>query len=135
MDQTASYDFTWLVPERVIGGTLRGVATLESIEAMDKLLIQMLDAGTAPVHIIVDCGKLTRVPVNLTQVQARMTHLNHAKLGKVAAYDVNRFVRFMAAAVFAFTKTQLHFAANRADAITYLRHIDYTVDWHNAAGS
>jgi hypothetical protein len=135
MQEPVCYTFTWLVPQRVLMAELGGVASLEDIEQADKVVINMLDAGIAPVHIIVNCSTLTRVPVNLTQVQARMTHLNHANLGKVAAYGVNRYVRLMASAVFSFSKTQLQFAPTPADAITYIRHIDYTVDWHNTPSS
>jgi len=124
------YDHRWLVPDRVILSTLVGIGTLEDIEATDQILLDMLDSGDAPVHIIVNCTDLVSVPVNLTQVLSRMTHLHDPNLGKVVAYGVNRWVRFMATAIFPFTKTQLQFTNSLEEAITYIKQADYTVDWN-----
>jgi hypothetical protein len=128
MEPSKCYDHIWLVPERVILSTLVGVSTLKDIELSNEEVLDMLNAGTPPIHIIVDCTNLESIPVNLTQVISRMTHLHDPNLGNVVAFGVNRWVRFMASAIFPFTKTQIHFVNSRKEAITSIKQLDDTIE-------
>jgi hypothetical protein len=128
MEPSKCYDHIWLVPERVILSTLVGKTTLDDIAGSDKEVLAMLDVGTPPIHIIVDCTNLESVPVNLTQVIARMTHLHDPNLGNVVAFGVNRWVRFMASAIFPFTKTHLQFVNTQEEALASIKQLDDTIE-------
>ncbi len=71
----------WLQENRIIRTQLLGKLSEQEAKEMSAAHAQLLDAGTAPVHLVVDVTGLDSIPINLRQNTAMGEYLRHPSLG------------------------------------------------------
>src|SRR5215207_7753219 len=85
----------WLQQNRIIRTQLVGKLTEQEAKDMSEAHAKFLDAGTAPVHLIVDVTKLDAIPINLRQNTSMGEYLRHPSLGWTVLVGGSTLVNFM----------------------------------------
>ncbi|PJF36192.1 MAG: hypothetical protein CUN49_06695 [Candidatus Thermofonsia Clade 1 bacterium] len=114
------YSVDWLIKDRLILLNTSGDISIEEIEAIDRDIIQLLEAGQAPVHILADMKELGKFPFDLISMRRAATYLNHPKLGLIMAYGVSRIAASFAQLLTQLAGVRLRFSRDYAEAVTSL---------------
>lgn len=72
---------TWYLEDRIILAHVVGDNTLEDFRGINTAIIQHLDQGTAPVHLLIDVTELGNIPSNIIKVKQAFTYLDHPSIG------------------------------------------------------
>lgn len=89
------YQFNWHIHERVLGIKLTGRISLTLLHQINIDIIQRLERGTRPIHLILDFREVEDFPPLTHELVASQTYLAYRKLGWVIAYGNNRHVSFL----------------------------------------
>ena len=85
----------WLQENRIIRTQLTGKLTEQEAKDMSDAHAKFLDAGAAPVHLIVDVTRLEAIPINLRQNTSMGEYLRHPSLGWTVLVGGSTLVNFM----------------------------------------
>lgn len=123
-----THESSWLVAERVIQLRVSDTITMETIQVINAELLDMLETGTAPVHVINDMQGLKGFPNNLIQVKSLLTYMNHSKLGwEVIVSQPNPLVRFFASAITQIAGARMKMVPTLEEAYYALTRLDQTL--------
>src|SRR5687767_14970843 len=78
----------WLLEQRIIGVRDYGDITLTELRQTNADVIAMLDAGSAPVHLLLDLTALRKFPTLISASANTMSFLHHPALGYVAVWGI-----------------------------------------------
>ncbi|MEP7293153.1 MAG: hypothetical protein ABI835_15325 [Chloroflexota bacterium] len=85
----------WIEPNRIIRTELSGKLSDQEAKEMSDAHATFLDAGTAPIHLIVDVTRLDAIPINLRQNTSMGEYLRHPSLGWTVLVGGSTLVNFM----------------------------------------
>lgn len=74
-------NITWYLENRIILAHVVGDNSLEDFYVINETIIQYLDQGTAPVHLLIDVTELGNIPSNILKVKQAFTYLDHPSIG------------------------------------------------------
>lgn len=125
-----SQSIDWLIPGRVIHVRLEGAISLEQMRAGNQELIEALDSGQPPIHVLIDDQALVSIPASLRQHQLTMNFLRHPALGWViGAGRVSAVLRLISSVTSYFFKVQTRRFDTLDEALRFLREQDPSLDW------
>lgn len=75
------YEISWQQDKRIIYGRIYGDNTLEDVDHWSQDLVDYLETGIEPVHLVIDTTTVKKIPTNITALKGSMRYLNHPKLG------------------------------------------------------
>jgi len=116
----------WIVPQRIV--VLQGVGdqTLETLEASINQLMELIEDGTAPVHIVIDNRHVGQFPKNI-KVLGKLL-IKHEKAGHIMAIGgtpLSKFIGKMLANLAG--ANTLFFKDTMEDALEWLHKNDRTL--------
>lgn len=121
-----AYQVSWLVPQRVILVVLEAKVSSEEFRKTNAEMTKLVEAGNAPIHILVDISKLTHPPTDI-QMIASTTIIKDDKVAYVVAIGGNALVNFIAQMVKTLTKTKITMVAHMDEARQFLAEVDSTI--------
>jgi hypothetical protein len=114
---------TWYQENRVILVRVRGELTLSDMADVDASIVEYVRQGSktsALVHLIVDMTAMTKMPINLVQVQRTLTHLKEPALGWSAMVGMSPVMRFVASTVIQMAGARFRIFPAFKEAVTFL---------------
>lgn len=91
-----SFEVSWYLPERIIHVHVLAELDLSQIERMAHIVAEYIQAGTPPIHILLDDSKGGRPPISLKELQARLRVVNDASIGWVVGIgEVDAVAKFL----------------------------------------
>lgn len=95
-----AFQIMWVVPQRLIRLELTGDITIEESAEFDQMLIEHLDSGIAPVHVILDFSSVASIPLNPKAIISAQQFMKHPNLGWGMIVGMSRIIRFLSAIIF-----------------------------------
>ncbi len=124
-----NYKLEWHVPKRVIYVTVSGDVSLEELEQFNHYMIEYLEQGKAPVHLVSVGENIKRVPTNLMEIKKTITYLQHPNMGWtiVVQEKANPLTGFMLSVASQATGMKFHQVKNVSDGLEMLRRLDQSI--------
>ncbi len=125
--------FEWYIQDRVIFHRGVGDQTLEIILKNNNRFIQMIEEGSAPVHIIVDARQVGLIPLPLFRLSQATSFFKHPSLGWFIAIPSSPTIKFIAGFLPQIVGLPRYRVVRDLDsAIVLLKEKDLTLDWSKA---
>jgi len=123
------YRLEWHVPNRVLLLTVSGDVSLDDLVGFNSAVIDCLEHGTAPIHVVSIGDNIRRVPTNLMLIKESVTYLQHPKMGWtiIVQEKANPVTGFMVSVAAQATGMKLHQVKNLADGLETLRRLDQSI--------
>ncbi|HEX2619845.1 MAG TPA: hypothetical protein VHL11_06855 [Phototrophicaceae bacterium] len=119
----------WLIENRVLYSRVWGEQTMEMVKLSNVQLKEMLDQGTAPIHLIMDTREMTAMPRSLSQLQDSMQATKHPSLGWVVTVGTtNPITKYMGMMIAKLFRLRFRRVESFSDTLTFIQTIDPTVD-------
>jgi hypothetical protein len=116
----------WLIPKRLGFFSMEGnISSAEFVRINDEMM-DLIEAGESPIHLIADVSRLTRVPMDIQWI-ARKTAIRDEKVGIVVAVGANSLLKFMAQMIKSLTKSNIHMCASMEEAYALIQKEDSTI--------
>ncbi len=124
----------WYVPQRVIVMQVWGDISSAEIGEQDMALGQMLDSGSAPVHIIGDDRQVQRTPHNPGDLWRFVRHIMaHPSLGWIILVgETNPIAGFLTYSFFTGFGFQYRRMQSSEEALAFLQVKDSSPNWDDA---
>jgi|GEM_PF-2371510 len=119
-----SFSVRWYEPKQIILITYEGMLHLKDFEDYNQELINYLDEGTFPVHVVADTQHLKGVIPQAVDIANVLTYTKHENLSWVHICGANKLIRFLAAIVFQMVNTPVHFHNSIAEAVSFIHSVD-----------
>jgi len=71
----------WLLEQRVIHINVWGDNTLLEAYELNRTLLNYLNTGHSPVHVVQDARQMVSMPTSLLRLKEAFTYVNHPNLG------------------------------------------------------
>lgn len=124
----ATYKLSWLVEKRVLHLQIEGDYALETVQSLVADVKPMVDAGTAPVHVVWDMTGITKMPKNLRETIDEMSALRyHPNGGWITMITNNVMLRFAGQIATVFLGANYRAVSSFEEAIETLSRVDQTV--------
>jgi hypothetical protein len=128
------YQLSWLVEGRIILNKSWGTLTKEEIPRYDQEMLNLLDAGTAPlVHCISDITELENMPGVTAMTQ--FTFVKHPCMGWQLAYGGKLAMTLIGNLASQIFRMRFRSFRNREEALAFLQQVDSTLTAEMAQNS
>ncbi len=126
-------ELSWFIQDRVFYLRLFDEITFEEMQQTNQQGIEMLEAGTAPVHVIMDDEDLKKAPVNLSQVTGTLKIYRHAALGWIVVIGESKTIgKYISSLMAQLFRVQYQRSPTIQGALDFLHEQDGTLDWSKA---
>jgi hypothetical protein len=123
-----SHTIEWFLPQRVIFMHIEGDVTVAEIKAVSNEITALLDAGNAPVHLLVDDQKVQKFAIGLAKINKSVAFMRHPALGSmVGVGEIHPMVAYIVPVISQILGAKLLRRKNLDDALEYLKQIDSTL--------
>lgn len=124
----ATYKLSWLIEKRVLHLQIEGDYALETVQSLVADVKPMVDAGTAPVHVVWDMTGITKMPKNLREAVDEMSVLRyHPNGGWITMITNSVMLRFAGQIATVFLGANYRAVSSLEEAIETLSRVDQTV--------
>jgi hypothetical protein len=120
------YEFSWVLPQRVMLVRIYGEVTAKEMEQIDTQTLTAVMEGTPPVHGIVNTLDVISVPVNL-KTMTRTFRGIHPNAGITIMISQNPLYHFFLNIITQLNHAETHTAKTYVEAIEKLRRLDPTL--------
>jgi hypothetical protein len=120
-------DAGWYQDKRIVFGHFVGDLSTEDLINWGKLAESYIEAGIAPVHLVVDIRQMGKFPQQVTLLMSALTYLRNPKLGWNVIVGTSMIVGVLAQIVASITSTKYRNAPSLEDALDYLQRVDSTL--------
>jgi hypothetical protein len=114
------FSITWHIEKRVIDLKVFGVITSEEIIALNLQVMDFIEAGSHPVHIIIDTLDVTEYPTNLRWVFRMLRNNPVPPTGWNILVQNNPTVRVLAGTILSVLPVPLHICTTLEEAHDFL---------------
>ena len=123
------YGFEWHIPKRVLVLTVSGDVSMDDLAQFNQSMIDNLEQGNAPVHLISIGHNIQRVPTNLMLIKETVTFLQHPNMGWVVIVQekANPVTGFIVSVATQATGMKMRQVKNVPDAVETLKRLDQTI--------
>jgi hypothetical protein len=121
------YEIRWQQDKRIIYGRIYGDSTLEDADHWSREIVDYLETGIEPVHLVIDTTTVKKIPTNITALKGSMKYLNHPKLGWNVVIGGPVMVHTFAQIIARITHIQYKTARDLGSALEFLRAEDATL--------
>lgn len=118
------YELNWRIENRVIWLRVWDVVTMDEINTISPQIMEMLNAGSAPVHLLADYTDVTRMPFSLQHSQKAVDVQAHPHIGWVMTITNNQRMRFITTILLQITSMWMRQFAKVDEALEFLQHVD-----------
>lgn len=118
----------WLVEGRVIHIQVAGEYNVETVRHVVPSVKTMVDAGTAPVHVVWDMSGITKMPKNLREPVRELSLLrDHPNGGWIVMISNNVMMRFAGQIATVFLGAKYRAVGSYDEAVETICRIDQSV--------
>jgi len=123
------YRLEWHIPNRVLILTVSGDVSLEELARFNRAVLNYLEQGVAPVHLVSIGDNIRRVPTNLMLIKETVTYIQHPKMGWtiIVQEKANSLTGFMVSVAAQATGMKMHLVKNVGDGLETLRRLDQSI--------
>ena len=124
-------EVSWFVPGRVVLARGYGIVTRDENTESDRLVMQYIDRGTPPVHVIIDVTPVDDFPMYTAQeeIQKSREFLKHQQLGwGILCGTSNPVVRFLVSIVTRISRVNFRMFENYDEALQFLKEHDQSIN-------
>lgn len=105
-----------------------GDQTLDQFATLNEELIALLDAGDAPVHLLIDVSQMGSIPSNIMKVQQTFTYLRHPALGwSLFIGEMNALTRLVVSVTNQVSGLDIKLVNTLEEALLLLKRVDLTL--------
>lgn len=124
------YRFEWHVPRRVLLLTVSGDVSLRDLERFNHSMIDNLEQGIGPVHLVSIGHNIQRVPTNLMLIKETVTFLQHPNMGWIVVVQekANPLTGFIVSVASQATGMKMRQVKTLVDGIETLRRLDQSIE-------
>ncbi|MBI1259626.1 MAG: hypothetical protein GC204_19330 [Chloroflexi bacterium] len=115
-----SFNVTWHIEKQVINLKVFGVVTSEDIIALNLKTMAYIEAGTHPVHLIIDTLDVTEYPTNLRWVLRLLKNNPIPPTGWNILVQNNPTIRVLAGSILSVLHVPLHVCNSLEEAEAFL---------------
>jgi hypothetical protein len=125
--------YEWYVPGRVILGRISKESSPEEIKGDNARLMELLEQGQPPVHVIYDASRQGRMQVSLHELAGYLQFLKHPALGINCIYlpQPNRFLQMIIHGIGRPLGIHYYSADNYTALLAYLAEHDPSLDFES----
>ena len=123
------YQFDWHVPRRVLVLTVSGDVSLQDLVQFNQTMIDNLEYGIAPVHLISVGNNIQHVPTNLMLIKEIVTFLQHPNMGWIVIVQekANPLTGFIVSVASQATGMKMRHVKTVVDGVETLRRLDQSI--------
>ena len=123
------YGFEWHIARRVLVLTVSGDVSLEDLERFNHSMIDNLEQGIAPVHLVSIGHNIQRVPTNLMLIKETVTFLQHPHMGLtvIVQEKANPLTGFIVSVASQATGMKMCQVKSVVDGLETLRRLDQSI--------
>jgi hypothetical protein len=118
------YSTRWFIPDYVMILEFHAEVTLEDVPAFNKDWNDLLSAGQAPVHSILDASKVVTYPLNLPQIIKHSHAFSNPALGWILPYGAPSSANMIASIVAQMMRRKFRVVDDLAGAVAFLKDAD-----------
>lgn len=118
------FEVNWEIERRVIWVSGFGNFDMDDARAINAGIINYLDAGTAPVHVLVDLSKVEQVPHDFIQLKNNQSYMEHPKTGWLIMFGADRMLTFLATLVTQMMRSKIRFLRTEEEARAFLAEVE-----------
>lgn len=118
------YELNWGMENRVISLRMWDQITMDEIDTISPQLMEMLNTGTPPVHLVADYTAVSGMPFSLQHSQSAVDVQAHPHIGWVMTVTQNPRMRFITSILLQITSMWMRQFANVDEAHAFLRQVD-----------
>lgn len=123
----------WYIEKRIIYFHINGIVTMDEVEEVNAEILALIEAGDAPVHLIVNDANAEKMPINIRELSTQFAYVKHPKTGYlVGAGETNMILAYIIRMVAKTIGVNIVRRKTFADVIDYLRKLDSTLNWEDA---
>jgi len=123
-----AYELSWVTPSRVLRIELENEVTIEEMTHLVANTHTYVNAGQAPVHILIDATRLLNKPVNFQEFTKMSKTMSNPSTGWWVLMNPGKMVWFAASILSKLLQIKLKSAQSTEEALTILSRVDLTLD-------
>ncbi|MBA3869957.1 MAG: hypothetical protein H0X30_12490 [Anaerolineae bacterium] len=123
-----SYELSWIIPSRVLLIELEGTVPTDEMIRLNSESLAHVDAGQAPVHILIDATNLNNTPVNLHELSELSKTMHHEGIGWLILINPAKMVSFATSILSKLLQKKMKSADSIQEALMLLERVDQTLD-------
>lgn len=123
-----AFQVSWFLDRRIIALQLSGAFTNEEISPAEQTIEEHVQAGIAPVHMLVDISTLEQFPTSLNQLRKSTPYLRHPNFGWLIVIGSNHaLVGFLVSTLTQLAHVNLRMVSDWNEALATLKKVDMTL--------
>ena len=123
-----AYELSWVIPSRVLLIELEGTVPTDEMIRLNSESLAHVDAGQAPVHILIDATKLNNTQVNLHELSQLSKTMHHDGIGWLILINPAKMVSFATSIVSKLLQKKMKSAESIEEALTILQKVDFSIE-------
>lgn len=119
----------WYLENRIILTEFSETLTIEGLVANDSVILDMVQGGQAPVHLVIDVRQLDEFPTNISKIRnsaRRYLMLDNMGWMVVVGFD-NPIIRFLSSVITQMTDINMIQVDDLDEAMARLQKVDLTL--------
>lgn len=122
------YPAQWLVQNRVLYARARDQVTMEDLMSHNQQILQMIEQGVPPVHIVLQTENMLSPPATIREIKRVYTFAQHPSAGwLISINNGNTTLDFLNSMVTKFLRTPYRSSESLALAVSFLESVDATL--------
>lgn len=123
----------WYLKNRIVFNRQVGGISIDDIQQSNDQIIQMLDSGASPVHVVIDYSYVTSIPTNLLQLSYATSFVKHPAKGWLITISTTPMPSFLARIIPQIAGCQRYRVFTELEhGLDFLRQQDSSLNWSDA---
>lgn len=118
----------WYQERRIILVHLADDVSFDEVKLNNQEIIQLLEQGQAPVHLIFYAQDLKTSPTNIKELRDALSFLKHPNMGWIINIGTNALNNFVSKVVANFFRIKVRSAKDFAEAQVVLQRLDLSLE-------
>ncbi len=123
-----AFELSWVIPSRVLLIEVEGVIPTDELLRLVAEVHTHVDAGQAPVHMLIDATNLINRPINLQELSQLSKSMNHESIGWSVMVKPAKMIWFATSILSKLMQKKMKSAESIEDALIILQRVDFTLD-------
>jgi len=121
------YQTDWYIEDRVVKIDVTGELTLDQIDAFDADYHYKTENGMPPVHMLLNCNRVTRFPMDIGKIYPVLSKRKHTRAGWILLISGNSACQYVVQNLTNLLKIRFHSCSSVEEAFVFLTQVDETL--------
>lgn len=118
------YKLTWQVDGRIALIDVSDELSNEAMSQMNSDIVEALNGGIKPVHLIFRTNDLKKFPTHLSEVRKAQDYMHHENVGWIILVGAGALLNFVASTVVSLSRMNMKTVATLDEAMETLKKVD-----------